>query len=230
MPMTRTIACSRSKAILGLRNSGMKVGSGKPQIPSGMSFSGNQTQKFGRLRQTARSLRCSERSTSILHLRTRENYLLRALQGPGVDQVRQPHLWNLPNAFRCTKWVTSSLGLVRTFPTSAEPSFRQWTSLATNARWKDMSQKYTNHLHLRVKSASATTIHIRGIWCFMVVMEFHLCIETKTVQVLFETCRKIGEWHQDMHQQILLHLRREMPGMLKSSMARKEEQKSDCTS
>ena len=70
---TRTRACCPSKAILGVRRNGMKMSSGKLQIPSGMTLSGDRIQKFGRIRQTAHSLRCLERSTSILCLRTRRN-------------------------------------------------------------------------------------------------------------------------------------------------------------
>ena len=50
-----------------LGNSGKKMSIGKRQIRSGMILSGNRIQKFGRPRETVHSLRCLERSTSILY-------------------------------------------------------------------------------------------------------------------------------------------------------------------
>ena len=131
--ITRTRACSRLKAKHGERNSGKKMSSGKLQIPSGMSLSGIKVQKFGRLRQPVHSLRCSERSTPMLYLRTLRNHPctcnIRTRSGSSSIttrlQLRQPYLWNFLMVFRCTKCVSSSLRMVRTFPTSTEPSFRQ---------------------------------------------------------------------------------------------------------
>ena len=56
------------------------------------------------------------------------------------------------------KLVSSSLRTGHDIPTFCRAKFHTETSLATNARWQDMSQKYTNHLHLRVKSASTTFV------------------------------------------------------------------------
>ena len=55
------------------------------------------------------------------------------------------------------------LRMVSTFPTSVEPSFRRWTSLATSTRWKDMLLKDTSHLHLQVHSACTTRSSSRSV-------------------------------------------------------------------
>ena len=75
----------------------------------------------GRLRQTLHGLRCVERSTSILCLGTRRNHPImcntRTRSGSSSittwEQLRQAYLWNLLKAFRCTKWVSSSLRMFR---------------------------------------------------------------------------------------------------------------------
>ena len=75
----------------------------------------------GRLRQTVHGLRCVERSTSILCLGTRRNHPImcntRTRSGSSSittwEQLRQAYLWNLLKVFRCTKWVSSSLRMVR---------------------------------------------------------------------------------------------------------------------
>ena len=111
--------------------------SGKLQISGGMSPSGNTIQKFGRVRQTVCSLRCLERSTSILYFITRENNLITCNRGSTngsssittQEQLRHPHLGSLPKAFCCTKSVSSSLRMVRTFRTSAEQCCRQQTQV-----------------------------------------------------------------------------------------------------
>ena len=128
----RTRACSQWKAILGVRSGDMKVNSGR-------SLSENQIQKFGRLRQTMPSLQCLERSTSILHLVTRRDSLVpyntRARVGssstPTREQLRQLYLL-----------VSSSLREVRTFPTSAEPCFRQWTHSRRNRVAEGLRREY----------------------------------------------------------------------------------------
>ena len=66
-----------------------------------MRLSGIQIQKFGRLRQTVPSLRCVERSTSILHLGTRRNpILLRAIHRSGADQFIVASNQDIPNFCR----------------------------------------------------------------------------------------------------------------------------------
>ena len=90
----------------------------------------------------------------------------RSVRWPGLGKVsittreqrRQYYLWNLQRARRGARLVSSSLRLVRASQTSVEPSFKPPMSTATDARWKEMSQKYTNHWDLRATTASSMTL------------------------------------------------------------------------
>ena len=87
-----------------------------------------------------------ERSTTRVYFGTRRDHLItyntRARSGSSStttrEQLRRHHLRNFWRALRCARWLSPSLRMVRTLPISVAPSFRQWRSLARNARWKDM--------------------------------------------------------------------------------------------
>ena len=107
--------------MLGVRNNEKKM------------IIGNQIQKFGRLRQTAHSLRCLERSTPILHLGTLRNHPI-TCKDKGQEWIKINYdtgaaptalLVELVEGLPLRKVVEFIVANGQGIPISAEPSFRQ---------------------------------------------------------------------------------------------------------
>ena len=119
---------------------------------------------------------------------------------------------------RCAGWVSSSLGLVRTFPTSTgqvSDIVRVWQQTQDG---RTCNGRTHNHLHLPVKSASTTAYSSSRSWepsfqdtaemqkvydwsvigyvSFIVIMEFHLYIEKEEEKFLGQTCGQNWGWHK----------------------------------